>query len=978
MKNAILLLFFALTTTWSFSQRTVSGTIVDDTGEALIGANILVKSTEVGTISDIDGKFTLDVPADASTLVISYTGYGTQEIDINDPTTSSTIVLRAGEYLSEIVVTALGISREKKQLGYAITEVDSDDITRTSSVSPLEGLKGKVAGIDITQASGQPGASQKIRIRGTGSITGNASPLIVIDGVPQFDNFTGSNPAAQGILDRQEDFGNALSDLNPADIDNISILKGAPAAALYGSRAGSGVVLVTTKKGSLNQDLKIEYSGSYTRSEIGRIPGTQSEFGNGWSGVRDLNENGSWGPRLDGVDRLWGRVVNNQQRVKPYSYNHANSYRDAFDIGMEWQNTLAFSAGNEFSRFRLGYTNSNADGIIPTDNDSYNRNSLNFNGGINVGKWEVSTGLNFLFKNQRIVPGGQGDQGGFGNGFINELQQIPVDFAIVELEDYQDPFNNLDNYYTSFAQNPYFILNENKTELFQNRTFGNAQLKYNLLDNLSFTTRVGGDVTSNTINAHSAIVNYTPGSPNAILGASTIPGAVREQSIDRRQWNVDIFGNYDTDLSSRISLGVLAGYNAWETYASSDAITARNLVLDGYYNIGNTPDPVTAATDQTRRRTYGFFSKFDFGFDNWLYLSLSGRNDHFSTIPQGNNSGFYPAASVSAVLSDKLFSSNSVVSFLKVRAGYAEVASDADPYLSTSGFDPAVVRSGGFGQLVFPIGGITAFEVDDGQANPNLTLEKTSELEFGVEASFFTNRITLDASVYDRRTNDQIVTADVPPSTGFTDYTTNLGEISNKGIEIGLGIIPVKTKDFMWSLNYNYSKNNNKVEDLGDLDEVTIFGLSGGNDIRAVEGLSAAEHYGPGVKTTEDGQIIVNPNTGFPEMTEEFVNYGSAYHDFIMGLSNTLTWKNFSLDATIDYRNGGLLYSSVADINYFVGNAVETAYNDRNPWIIPNSVIDQGDGTFGENTTPISYDNVWSYWNDFSGNDATISAKISG
>ena len=977
MKRLLLLLTVCMITAVSaFAQRTVSGVIADPSGEPLFGANVVVKGTTVGAVTDFDGAYELVVPEGNNELVVSFTGYETQEITLGESNVID-FTMTKGIVLQEAVITALGISREKKQLGYAVTEVGNESITRTSEVSPLDGLKGKVAGLEISQASGQPGASRKVRLRGVGSISGNVSPLIVIDGVPQADNFTGTNPAASGALDRQEDFGNALSDLNPNDIKSMTVLKGAAASALYGNRAASGVILVTTKSGAYNSPkLKVEYTGSYTASEILRVPQTQDEFGNGWSGVRDLNENGSWGPRLDGINRVFGRVVNDQQRVKAYSAQHEDSYRAAFDIGKEFQNSVAFSAGNKTGRFRASFTNVNADGIIPTDNDRLSRNSVSLNGGLNINKWDISSSINFINKDQNIVPGGQGDNAGFGRSYINSLQQIPVDYWIPDIEDISNPFNNADNYYTSFAGNPYQVLNQNSTNAKQNRTYGNISLKYQLRENLAITSRLGGDVSTTNIKAEGAIVGFTPGSPNDVLGATGNPGAVRVQSISRRQWNYDLFANYNTALSDKLDLNVIAGWNAWESQVKSQAITARTLILPNYYNVNNTASPQTVATDFAKRRSHGVYGQFEFGFDRWIYLTLSGRNDYFSTLNLDNNSGFYPAASVSFDLTDKVFGNSSIVDFFKVRAGFAQVANDAPVYAASEpGFSSAIIRSGGFGNLNLPIGGITGFEVGDAQADPDLVLEVTDELEFGVEANFFQNRLRLDATYYDRLTNDQIVTLVIPASTGYTSLTTNIGSISNKGVELGVGITPIRSNDFEWTVDVNFTKNENLVEDLGDLDEVTIFGLGGSIGIRAVEGQTAAEFYGPDVLRNSEGQVVVDPGTGFARQADDFVSYGSAFADWIMGVSTGVSYKNLTLNATMDYRKGGLLYSSMADINYFVGNAAETAYNGRNTWIVPNSVVENADGTYSPNTTPVTYDNVWSYWNDFSGNDAEISRK---
>ena len=403
MKQILLpLLFFLGFAGTAIAQRTVSGTILDESNEGLIGASVIIKGTSTGTVTDFDGRFTLEVPEGKNLLEISYIGYVTQTIELGTSNVVN-VTLAQGIELTEVIVTALGISKAEKSLGYAVSSVATEEINRTGDINPLAGLKGKVPGIDISSANGQPGSSSKVRIRGVGSITGSASPLIVIDGVPQFDNFTGIDPDRTGSLDRQVDFGNSLGDLNPTDIENISVLKGAAAAALYGSRAGSGVIIVTTKNSSYNQALKVDYSGSYTRSAIGRLQHKQDIFGQGWSGVHDLNENGSWGPKYDGQDRLWGKIVDNQQQVRSYKYRGDDALREAFDIGTEWQHSIGFSAGTETAKYRVSFTNTEADGVIPTDQDSYSRQALALTGGLKVGKLEITSSINFQRKSQKVV-----------------------------------------------------------------------------------------------------------------------------------------------------------------------------------------------------------------------------------------------------------------------------------------------------------------------------------------------------------------------------------------------------------------------------------------------------------------------------------------------------------------------------------------------------------------------------------------------
>ncbi|MBK8483930.1 MAG: SusC/RagA family TonB-linked outer membrane protein [Saprospiraceae bacterium] len=943
------------------AQRMIKGTITDKGGNPLIGANVLGKGTDAGTVTDINGNYSLSLPSGVNVVVISYIGYNSQEISL---ATSNLIdvSLEEGVLLEEAVVTALGISKEKKTLGYASSSVNNATITQTRNSNVLDALSGRVPGLTIQTNSGSPGASSSISIRGFASVTGRTEPLMVVDGVPvnnrTNNGITNTNNSSDDF-NRSADYGNQFSDLNPNDIENVSILRGSAATALYGSRGAAGVILVTTKSGKKNEKLSVEYSGSYSQSRVLRVPHLQNSYGQGWSGLFAYEENGSWGPRADGRDRLWGNVVDNSQLLKPFVVLEDNQ-KDFLEVGQTQDHSFGISGGNESSSFRLGYSYLNSDGIIPLDKDKLVRNSFSFNGGTSFKNLTISTGVNFIVKNLDAVASGQGDDAGAGKVIWQEIIQVPRDHSILDYADYKNKFYNLDNFHTLYAQNPYFILNETGNNFNENRIIGNMQFTYDLFKNFKGNWRVGGDYGNATILEYGNVARITAGSPND--PANDVVGKVAEANITNKQLNSDFFLTYDIPLSSSLDLSLLAGHNANQSDFRSFSTEVTNLSIPGFYNLSNTTTQPVTNTLYEKRRLIGVYGTATLGFNNWLYLGAQARNDWSSTLPKENNSFFYPGFTVGAVLSEG-FTLPTMFNYLKLRAGYAFTGNDAKPYRINPVYAGAQSRAGGFGFVNFPIGGVNSFEVGDRIGNPNLKPEITDELEFGVEANLFSKRIGVDFSWYDKRTNDQIIEIDIDPTSGYRFQVVNLGEIQNTGIELLLDLVPIRTKNFEWSVSWNYSKNTNKVLSLG-VDTSTSLLLNDvyNTELRAEIGKPVGTMYTPDVKRDPNGNIIVNAATGLPLQSDEKVYRGTINPDFITGLGTSLRYKSWTLGANCDYRKGGLFYSYTARLNYFVGNAYNTQYNDREPWIVPNSVIDNGDGTFSENTTPISRADVFTYY----------------
>lgn len=951
----------------AFAQdRQVSGVVTADDGSTLPGVNITLKGTTRGITTDTDGKYSITVPS-SGTLVFSFVGYLSQSIPVGSKSTINVTLVSDTQQLGEVVVTALGISRERKSLGYSTATISNTSITEARNTSPLDALNARVPGLSVNTSSGAPGASTVLNIRGFNSVTGNNQPLYVIDGVPMNNrgNTSSTNAAnANDDFNRSMDFGNQMNDINPNEIESITVLKGISASALYGSRAANGAILITTKRGKSGKT-SVDFSSSFAQSQVLRVPHLQNTYGQGWSGLFDRIENGSWGPKLDGKTRLWGNVVDNSQMLKSFSAQEDN-IKDFFDKGYEWNNSIAVSGGTETANYRVAYSNAMANGVVPTNADSYKRNTLSLNGGLKLDKFSVNSNLNYVHKNQKAVATGQGDDAGGGKVVWQELIQIPRDHSIVDSKALLNPddpfykFMTLDNYFTPYAQNPYWTLYNQGNNYDEDRIFGNIEFGYQLFKSLGVQWRVGGDYSDAFQKDWGNVGRITPGTPNST--ANNVFGSVSQISRGNRQFNSDLIFNFKHNFGSRFDVQAFLGHNINERTALTNFAKVTNLDLPGFYNLSNSSVTPTTFATTSKRRLVGVYGSATFGFDSWLYLTVGARNDWSSTLPAGRNSYFYPSASISAVLSEA-FKLPAEIPFVKVRFAAASAGNDADPYQVYSVYVPGTTRAGGFGNINFPFGGVNAYEVSNNPGNQALKPEISNEYEGGLELGFFGRRVGVDLSYYDKLTKNQIISLNLEPATGATAQTVNLGSVRNKGIELALNLIPVRTEDFEWGLTFNYNKINNKVESLG---------LEGGSgnillnssynvNLRAKVGLPLGAIFSPDVQRDPQGRTIVNPENGLPLVSSEETYRGSINPNYTLGLSTYLTYKGFRLSANGDYRNGGVMYSYTARLNYFNGNAYNTQYNDREPWVVPNSVVKQGD-TYVTNTTPVSRTDVYTYY----------------
>ena len=900
----------------------------------------------------------------AGTLVISFIGMQSQEVKIK-PIVK--VVLKSdAEVLDEVVVTAMGLKRSEKALGYSATSIGPDKITETRSSDVMSKLAGKVAGVQISATSSDPGSSNSVIIRGVSSLSGSNQPLYVIDGVP-LDN---SSLTSSDGLNSGYDFGNGANAVNPDDVANMTILKGAAATALYGSRAAGGVVMITTKSGQKGKGIGIEYNGGVQWSSVLRLPQMQNEFGMGWYGDKTDLENGSWGPRFDGSMTVWGNIYENSQRLKPY-LPLENNIKDFFDTGLRYNNSISFNGATDKSDYFVSFSQISDDGMIPTDADSYDKYTFSARGSHKVKNFTFSTSVNYAYQKNSFATTGQ------GLSMYNSVMQTPRDVSLIGMQDLTDPFNTPGYYYTPYGvTNPYYVLENYMNEYESERFYGKFQVDYDFLKYFKFTYRMGFDTTTgqSNIGEPNLYALYYDGTPNGEGAGSSSPfngetGSVSEQIIRRREINQDLMVTFDMPIND-FHVNALVGFNGNERKYSTLYSSITDLTIPTWFNLANSSKAPSTSTDEWMRRLMGVYGQFEGSWKNMLYLTVSARNDWSSTLPVQNRSFFYPGITGSFLFSEILPENiKNIISFGKVRAAWGKTGNDASPYMVNPVYSQAGA-SGYWGSYTFPFvgSGFNAYSLGNTLGSNTLSPEMTTEYEFGLNMAFFNNRISFDAAYYNRNTDKQIYSLNMDPASGYTYQNTNLGKVENKGIELLVNVTPIETKDFSWDISWNFTKNWSKVlslpEEMGG--EALIYGFSGGTGMYAVVREPVGVFKSEVPQYTEDGKIVVNSQTGLPVAAEGLQIVGDMNYDYTMGVSTTLRYKGISLSADLDIRKGGLMYSRTKDITYFTGNAIQTAYNDRNPFIIPNSVNAvtdaSGNTTYVENTTALDNTNIYNYW----------------
>ncbi|GAA4313351.1 SusC/RagA family TonB-linked outer membrane protein [Compostibacter hankyongensis] len=956
----------------SFAQtRAISGKVTSsDDGQPVVGATVVIKGTNKGTATDGEGNYSIDIPEGNQTLVFRFVGMIPQEVQPTGNTLNVALKPDVTQ-LQEMVVTFNGIRREKRALGYSAPTINAEELMQGQSTSPLNALAGKIAGVNITTTAAAPNSSSRIVLRGGSSITGNNQALMVVDGIPIDNTSKVGGQGIGGISDLTTiDFGNRGNDINPTDIASVTVLKGPAAAALYGSRASNGAIIITTKRGTKGQKKnEVIVNSSVTFSNILKLPDYQNEYGQGWGGV-DPKENGSWGDKFDGQVREWGQEIDGVRQKKPYVALKDN-VKDFFETGAMYNNNVAFSGGGEKTSYYLSLNSLNSDGPLPGNSDNYDKYGARFNGTADLSnKFSSSISIGYNKISANVTQGGQG-----GGSVWQEVIQTPRDIPLSSLGDLSNKYNsfgsyvdddgvlreNIYGYYGAYTQNPYYVLKNYKNLDDLDRVVGSISISYKPLDWLSVVERVGVDAYSDRRRLkypkyRVAPADVTSGNYSAADNTQVSNGKYEEDNYNLNEITNDLMVTAEKQFSSDFHASLMVGHNVRQrTYTESEVSTnvSGGLVVPDWYNLDNSNGPVSTYNRYEQRRLVGVYSELNLDYKEMLFLGATARNDWSSTLPQQHNSFFYPSVNGSFVFTELLkgtgFGEN-ILNYGKVRASWAQVGNDADPYLLSTVFTKTILETGFVsGVGTFPFNNIPGITQDKYIGNPDLKPEITSAYEVGTELNFLNSRLSVDFSYYRNRSKNQILNIPISTTTGFEFKSVNGGVVENRGIELSLRGIPVQTTSGLTVELYGtYTRNHNEVVSLMEGVKQVVIGGFNGMSIVAAVGQPYGTFYAQDLARDDQGRVIVADN-GLPKLTDSSVYLGSYNPKYQASWGASVRYKGWGLNLLFETKQGGKFHSQTKSLLEFVGASAETGGN-RDPEIWPNSVYENGEGKYVENT----------------------------
>lgn len=938
-------IFFAQT------NSKVSGTVKDATG-VVPGANLIEKGNPTnGTVSDINGNFSISIP-EGSTLVVSAIGYKTQEITITNPSAQLNILLEEDVLLlDDVVVTALGIRRDRKALGYGLEEVQGEAFTKARETNVINSMAGRVAGLVVSQTAGGPSGSTRVLLRGNTEITGNNQPLYVVDGVPLDNTNYGSAGTYGGY-----DLGDGISAINPDDIENISVLKGPAASALYGSRASHGVILITTKKADDKQKVSVEYNGTLSfDTQLAKWEDVQQVYGMGSSGTYSIdavsNTNKSWGPKADGSNML--RYFDGVER--PYKIIPDNT-SNFFRTGNTATNSAIISASSGNTGLRFTYTDMRNNDIVPETNMS--RNIFNLRSHTVINKVELDFTVNYVHEFVKNRPALGDSKSNVGKN----LMTLATTYDQRWLKTYQDINGNYSNWngMDPYNVNPYWDVYKNFNKSDKDLFRLNGKVLWNINEYLKLQATLGSELSWFEFNDFKAPT--TPGFE---------AGRLQSSQFHNRMYNTEFLALYNNAWGD-FDFNATLGGNIFKVDNGTTVITAQDMQIRDVVTLLSFSE---SSIDQGsyRKQINSVFGAVNVGWRHMLFVDATIRGDQSSTLPTKNNVYIYPSVSGSFVFSE-LLDSKSILPYGKIRLSWAQVGSDTDPYQLGLVYGKSNLSYPGY-----TIGYINNNTIPNKELKPTIT----NSFETGIELKFLKNRMGLDVTYYTQISENQIMSMATSWTSGYNYRLINAGEIENKGIEISLNTRPVQRGDFSWDVNLNFSRNSNIVKELVDDIDMIELEKAAWLDVQvaAMVGENFGSIVGPDFKRNDKGQILIDPNTGLPQYDKSNHILGNASWDWTGGLGTNLSYKNLSLWALFDVKVGGDLYSMSARAAYESGKALETL-EGREAWykseeerqeagiqkgdnweptggFIAPGVIDNGDGSYRPNDIYINPEDYW-------------------
>jgi TonB-linked SusC/RagA family outer membrane protein len=981
------------------AQRTVTGVVRDaKSNEPLVGATVAEKGTRNGVVSGSDGAFRISVQNENAVLVVSYVSYLPLELSADD--NLQVMLVEDAVGLREVTVTALGIEREKKALGYAVQEVKGEELTQARETNLVSSLAGRMAGVQVVGNPSGIGSSARITIRGERSLNiNNNQPLFVVDGVPIANQFFGNS----GRSNQDVDYGNGAGFVNPDDVESITVLKGPSAAALYGSRANNGVIVIKTKSGKGSPGIGVSVNSTVTFENALRLPDYQNVYGQGLNGefgfvdgngggLRDgVDEN--WGPKMEGqllpqfdgattngfrggdVGNLFAAIApvnlaaqlsaRGEINATPFTAQSDN-IKDFFEIGSTYTNNVALTGGNDLGNFRLSFTNLNQKGFVP--NTDLKRNTIAFSSSYKLANWlTANVNANYLNSNSDNRPNLS-----YGTENIMYLFNcwMPRSVNIAAMRDYWQAGRvglNQFGFNYNYHDNPYFNLYENTNGQDINRLYGNMSLNFRLSNELSLMVRSGTDVTDEFRDRRRAYSTQR-----------FVLGNYREEKIRFNERNTDFLLSWNKPLSESLDMNLSFGGNQMAQKLNQSDITAPELAVPGVYSLNNSRVALVSSTYRSERRINSLYATAQMGLERYLYLDLSARNDWSSTLPAANNSYFYYSANTSLVFAD-LFNldANSPLSFGKIRVGYAQVGNDTDPYQLQATYAAQVAAQGS-----------PTFSESAQIPNADLKPEISKSFEAGFDLRFFRNRVGIDATYYNTNSENQILGVALSNTTGYSTRLINAGLINNQGVELMLHLVPVRTKSgFEWNADINWSKNYSEVKELFtdpvSGQEITNYVMASRYiTVEARVGEQMGDMYGIGyVRVSGDkddpyydptgqyvGQVVYG-NNGKPLATTNRIKVGNYNPDWLMGINNSFRYKAFNFSFLFDIRKGGEVYSHTQTVGREGGTISETLEGRADGYDLSKA----GNGVIGEGVVA-TYDGDGNL-TGFKENDVKLSAR---
>lgn len=938
--NWFMTLFLVLVAQFAFAQeRAVSGTVTDANGMPLPGVSVTVKGTTNGTQTDMDGKFQVQA-AVTETLVFSFVGMKTQEIIALNTSLNVKLADDATE-LEAVVVTAFGIKRNPKDLGYTVSSIKAEELTENSEPDLIRSLNGKVAGVNVNVSSGLAGAASQITIRGTTSFTGDTQPLIIVDGIA----YNNTQVTTESQVTGGGGYESALSSLDPNDIASVNVLKSSAAAALYGSRAVNGVIVITTKSGSpgsrKGNKLSVNVGTGTYFENIANLPDYQNTYGAG-ANFNYQNANGSWGPRFDSLESIptWPNLLAAFPELgatQPYTAK-PNNVKDLFKTGIVIDNTIGFNYTGEDGSFSATISDLKQDGYVPFN--SYDRTSISAGGNFKLANG-LTVGANLSYSTTDQIGGflGENQFDGSSSSFARTLFLARNwDFNLP----YVNPVNGRSVTPNDGYDHPLWSWEHDQILTSTDRAVAGLNLNYQFNDNISASYRIG----YNKYNLNRKQIRDIGSRAEGGVGSLTY------DDFSNEDIESTFLLNFNYQLTEDIGLNAILGNNVLQNTTTRLANYGRGLIVPDVFNLRNALAVSNLLDESARKRNVAVFADVTFSYKDYLFLNATGRNDWSSTLPLNNRSYFYPSASVSFILTEALNLESSVLTFAKLRGGYAKVGRDAPAEFLNTTFSLGQAYNGN------PVlGNRPEF------ADQNITPEFTEEFEVGADLEFFSRRIMLDFSLYKKVTTDLITPVTVPASTGFTTYNTNLGEMQNKGVEIGLTLVPFQTENFKWTSFTTFTKNVNEVTKL--VDGLDRFALDPNEIGYVIPGQAFGVFYGTKFARDANGNYLINQAGGGIIQDLQPGIIGDPNADFKMSFINTFSYKGFSLRTQFDWKQGGDVSSSTIESLLGRGVTKDTENRERT-FVIPGfygnndgTPILDGNGNQIPNTTQLSMNELY-------------------